>query len=101
MERAQICVVSFVTLSESIPPIAIVAPIIASLSIEGMSAHESTTSEKIIRGSGVKGRIWACFPLAKDAEIHLDLTTGIISAVASVYSSKSIEFAMMWVISPS
>lgn len=79
------CVVAFVMLSESMPPMAITAPIIAFLSLSGMSAHETATSEKIMRGSGVKWRICASFPLAKDMVIQLDLTTGSIMAVASVY----------------
>lgn len=72
------------TFSESIPPIAIVAPMIVSLSVDGISAQVSTTSEKIIRGSGVKGRICACFFFIRDAWIQLDLTTGTIIEVAKV-----------------
>lgn len=90
MDRAQRCVTSLVIFSESIPPMAMVAPIIDSLSVGGMSAQERTTSLKNILGSGEKGRSWACLLRVSDADIQVDLTTGIIMALASVYSGKSI-----------
>lgn len=89
------CVVNLLTATESMPPIAVTAPIIVSLSVSGISAAVTTTSEKIIRGSGVYGRSCACLPLAREAEIHFVRTTGMSSAFVSVYSGKSIVLATM------
>lgn len=83
--------------SDSMPPMAIVAPTMASLSMLGISAQDRITSEKIILGSGENGRIWASLFFASEAVIQLDLTTGSIVAVASVNSGKSIVLEMMWV----
>lgn len=92
------CVVNLLTATESMPPMAVTAPMIVSLSVVGMSAAVTTTSEKIMRGSGVYGRSCACLPLASEAEIHFVRTTGTSKAFVSVYSGKSIVFEIMCVI---
>lgn len=79
-DRAQMWVVWRERSLDSIPPRAIMAPVIASLSIEGMSAQVRMTFEKIILGSGEKGRTWASLFRAMVALIQSDRTTGIIIA---------------------
>lgn len=54
------------------------------------------TEEKIIRGSGEKGRIWAVRLFARDSCTQFSVTTGIIMAWASVYCGKSMVFDTMW-----
>lgn len=90
MVRAQMCVVILVRLLDSIPPMARVAPIIASLSPLGISAHVRLTWLKKSIGSGVYGRIEACLFLNRDAVIHEGVTTAIMSSRAVEYSRKSL-----------
>jgi hypothetical protein len=82
-------VVRRVTSFDSMPPIAMAAPAIVSLSIKGRSAHVRTTLEKISLGSGEKGRTWACLPRATEVDTQLALTTGIIKAWQSMYCGNS------------
>lgn len=97
MDSAQMCVVSRVRSLDSIPPNAVVAPVIAALSPGGMSAHVRLTLEKIMRGSGENGRICAGLPRLSECVIQADVTTGIIFSMAWLYCSKSIELAIIWV----
>lgn len=98
-DRAQMCVVSFVTAGESTPPSAAVAPMMPSLSNVGSPAQVRVTEENIIRGSGEKGRMGAGRLLARHSCTQFSVTTGIIMAWASVYCGKSIVLDTMWLTS--
>jgi hypothetical protein len=81
---------NFVRALDSDPPIARTAPTIASLSPDGISAHEMVVFENMRFGSGVCGLVGAALFLKSDSVIHDGLTTLIMLFRASGYWGKSL-----------